>query len=252
MSNNKNTDIRNSKFGWALVGAAIVALLAGVIFYVFSDTKVVGKAGATQINNECKEKTVTKYEYQTRPHTWNNWGNNWFNGECSFFAELFGTCRDRVKSETTYYRYGYGEWEEGSCPEPEPSVTPEPTKEPEVTPTPTDMPNGNKVEDKGNGQAVCENPVNTVANFHVYRNGDLAILKWFKTAGDKVNIYWQNLNDSNDKHALAKVDNSGYKEIGGLGRKDWRFGISQECGNIVWVDDGDTSNWVLFRNPYIR
>jgi hypothetical protein len=141
----------------------------------------------------------------------------------------------------------------------EPSVTPEvtPTEEPRVTPTD---------EPKGNGgtpptfagssteaqQCGDTDPTKTGANFHIYRNGQDAIAKWLPTEGNRVHIYYVNIHDASDIHALRDVKNDGYEDnLHLLGSKDWRFGLQQAqgcaAGPIVWVDDGATDQWILFR-----
>ncbi len=141
------------------------------------------------------------------------------------------------------------------CP---PEVTPTPTEE--VTPTPTETPKndtggtpptfaGSSTEAPQCGKVA---PTKVGANFHIYRNGEDAVAKWFPTEGNHVNIYYRNLNDSSDVHALRDVDNDGYEDnLHLLGSKDWEFGLQQsnDCagGPVVWVKDGSTKGWTLFR-----
>lgn len=158
----------------------------------------------------------------------------------------------------------------GQCKEVKPTPTVEPT--PEVTPTiePTVEPTREpEKKEEGGGMppvfagstteakpCLDQAPVKTGANFHIYRNGEDVIAKWFPTEGSKAHIYYVNLNDLADSHALRNVDNDGYEDnLHLLGSKDWRFGLQQVngCagGPIVWVDDADTNGWTLFRQFYI-
>ncbi len=151
-------------------------------------------------------------------------------------------------------------------PTPTPSPTPEPECEsecePEVTPTPSPTPEpcrencGTPPTFQGSttNAPQCPDvaPTKIGANFHIYRKGGDAIAKWFATEGSKVHIYYVNINDLSDVHALRDVTNDGYEDnLHLLGNKDWRFGLQQvngcAAGPIVWVDDGATDGWVLFR-----
>ena len=98
---------------------------------------------------------------------------------------------------------------------------------------------------------VEENPI----NFHVYRNGDNAILRWWATAGNKINAYWKHPNEGNWEHSIHS-DNTGYLEVSGLNGDDWTFAIQQaeNCGggvvtigNLLSVVDGGTDSWILFK-----
>lgn len=140
-------------------------------------------------------------------------------------------------------------------PTPQVEVTPTPEVTPEVTPTPGQG-GGNPPTFAGSStnapQCGDQAPTKTGANFHIYRNGEDVVAKWFPTEGSKAHIYYVNLNDSADSHALRNVENDGYEDnLHLLGSKDWRFGLQQVngCagGPIVWVDDADTNGWVLFR-----
>ena len=148
------------------------------------------------------------------------------------------------------------DWVEGMdavCKFPPPPLTP--------TPEPTQPPQ----EDKPSGCTENCNPpapqcsadavVNEPANFHVYRKGDTAILKWNATGGNKVNAYWKHPDSGSWEHA-TQSDNTGYLEIHGLGSDDWTFGLEQvnDCGGgvittgrMMEVVDGNTHGWVLFR-----
>lgn len=157
----------------------------------------------------------------------------------------------------------------GKCKEVEPTPTPTeevtPTPIEEVTPTPEVTPEVTPTPGQGGGnpptfagssteapQCPDKAPTKTGANFHIYRKGEDVIAKWFPTEGNKAHIYYVNLNDAADSHALRDVENDGYEDnLHLLGSKDWRFGLQQAngCagGPIVWVDDADTNGWTLFR-----
>ncbi len=140
-----------------------------------------------------------------------------------------------------------------------PSPSPKPTPKPDPTPTPTPEPEkpSGCTHDCNPPAPVCS-AVNTTkepVNFHVYRNGGTAILKWYPSEGNKVNAYWK-LNGQNDWQHSTSFDNTGHLEINDLGNLDWTFGLQQvnDCGggvitagNVVEVIDGDTSSWVLFQ-----
>ena len=135
-------------------------------------------------------------------------------------------------------------------------------KEPEPTPTPTPTPTEEPKKPEGCTQncnppaPVCdaEAVVKEPANFHVYRKGDSAILKWVATGGNKVLAYWKHPDSPNWEHS-TKSDNTGYLEIHALGTADWTFGLEQvnDCsggvlsvGRMIEVVDGNTHGWVLF------
>ena len=130
---------------------------------------------------------------------------------------------------------------------------PEPTPEP--TPVPEDRPEGCQ-GDCSASAPVCGEASVTVNpdNFHVFRRGDEAILRWWATAGNKVNIYYRH-NDVADWEHSTTQDNIGWATIGALGSDDWTFGLQQvnDCsGGVIVSDtavvvDGDTSSWVLFQ-----
>lgn len=136
----------------------------------------------------------------------------------------------------------------GECKVPEPTPTPTPTPVPEQPIEEehhTSMPGAPE---------ICANvptPDNP-ANFHLYRKGEYAELKWLPTDGDTVNIYWKNPASGNWEHSLINSPNDGVEMIGGLGSYDWSFGLAQVNGNcnqssIMEVEDGNTPDWVLFR-----
>lgn len=140
------------------------------------------------------------------------------------------------------------------------SVTPQPSSTPTVTPTPdpkstltsTPAPQVHAVQTKAEAPQCNESETTKVAaNFHVYRKSEDAILKWHKTEGREVNIYYFQNQFPQNIHSLRNVDNDGYQEIGFLGNLDWTFQIEQVngCGGgkRVTVIDGDTLGWTLFR-----
>lgn len=139
------------------------------------------------------------------------------------------------------------------CPTPEPTLEPE-----ESTPSANTTNNTGCVDNCGPGENhAWQCPDVQVdefgANFHVLRNGDVAKLNWVPKGGDKVNIYYTNMNDESDKHSLINYPNSGNAEINLLGSKDWKFGIQRGdgCGPIYWIDDATSNEWILFREVYI-
>lgn len=138
-------------------------------------------------------------------------------------------------------------------------VTPTPTREPEATPTPTKEPEigltGATAPTVGVDPGPrCENtpPVKTMANFHLYRKGPDAILKWVPTEGDRANIYYKQVNSDVWQYALRDIQNTGYVEIHDLGTLDITFAGQQSngCAGGPLTDpivDGNTNGWVLFR-----
>jgi len=126
-------------------------------------------------------------------------------------------------------------------------------EEEEPTPTPTPTP---EVPIEGphfsQGGFICPNasPVLLPGNPLVWRNGDNAIVQWQPTGGDKANVYYREVGDPSNAHAVRDTENDGYVEIGLLGTLDWEFGIEQSSGcagqGITWIIDGGTSGWVLF------
>jgi hypothetical protein len=144
------------------------------------------------------------------------------------------------------------EWDTFIC---EKDEEPEPEPEPEPQPEPA-KPSGCTGDCSAPApQCGSPNTTNQPINFHVYRNGEDAILKWWATEGNKVNVYWKNPSNANWEHA-AQFENTGYVEIHNLGTYDWTFGIQQvnDCGGglvtvgkILEVVDGNMHGWVLFR-----
>jgi len=144
----------------------------------------------------------------------------------------------------------------------EPEWVCEDTCEPEVTPTPTNPPTREESKPEGCthdcGVPACTDSVpKEVANPHIYRKGDCAIVKWWPTEGNKANIYWKENSSGDWQHALAGVDNTGYREVCGLSNLDYTFGVQSVNGcaadgivnasNLSVVVDGATNGWVLFR-----
>ena len=97
-------------------------------------------------------------------------------------------------------------------------------------------------------------PEKAVANFHLYRKGDVAELKW-QPAGSNaptVNIYYKLVASSGWEHSVIGTPNNGYFTITGLGTRDWTFAVAQsnDCieGAMTYpIVDGNTDGWVLFR-----
>ncbi len=138
----------------------------------------------------------------------------------------------------------HGEWLcEDTCelPDPTPAPTPEPKGYVELTPA---------------GAPYCFDTevMKLPANVHVYRKGGTAIVKWYPTSGNMANIYYREVGNLSNAHSVINTDNDGYEEINILGSLDWEFGVQQtkECNasGTVWVIDGLTSDWVLFRFDY--
>jgi hypothetical protein len=95
-------------------------------------------------------------------------------------------------------------------------------------------------------------PTKTGANFHIYRNGDQAIAKWFPTEGNKAHIYYKQVGAQDWQYSKRDIDNTGYTEINGLGVLDITFALQQANGCAggpltIPVIDGATSMWTLFR-----
>jgi hypothetical protein len=108
------------------------------------------------------------------------------------------------------------------------------------------------------GVPACTDTVpKEVANPHVYRNGDCAIVKWMPTEGDKANIYWKENSSGDWQHSLIGIENTGYREVCGLSTLDYTFGVQSVNGcaadgivnasNLSVIVDGATSDWILFR-----
>lgn len=100
---------------------------------------------------------------------------------------------------------------------------------------------------------MCQDiaPVHAMANFHVYRNGDQAVIKWVPTEGSLAHVYYKLATSANWEHSVIGTDNDGYLEINGLGNRDWTFAGQQVNGCAAGpmsnqVVDGN-GHWVLFR-----
>ena len=135
---------------------------------------------------------------------------------------------------------------------PEPTETPIPTETPEptATPVPTDTP---EEHHEASAPDTCPNvpKPEPPANFHLYRLGGTADLRWMPTDGQTVHIYWRDNSASDWQHSVINSPNDGQEFIYGLSG-DVTFGLQQvndECNgsDIITVVDGLTSYWVLFR-----
>lgn len=128
----------------------------------------------------------------------------------------------------------------------EPNVTPTPIPEP----TPTEKPQEPSLSEAGAPQCTDPRPVQLPANPLVWRNGGCAIVQWMPTEGNNANVYYYQVQDPDNAHAVRDTDNDGYVEICDLGGLDWTFGIQQAngCagGDTVWIEDGNTNGWILF------
>lgn len=128
----------------------------------------------------------------------------------------------------------------------EPEVTPTPTPTPEPTPVVHDNPASNA----GAPQCTSTRPVLLPANPLVWRKAGQAIVQWVPTEGEKANVYYREVGNYDNAHAVRDTENDGYVEIGLLGSLDWEFGIQQanDCagGDVVWIEDGNTAGWTLF------
>lgn len=141
-----------------------------------------------------------------------------------------------------------------------PTVEPTPTGVGETEPTPTVEPTQAEtrheepqVSSGGQPESCREvSPIKPPANPLVWRKGPDAIVQWFPTDGLTANVYYYNIKDKSDAHAVRDTENDGYVKIGKLGNKSWTFGIQQvtnKCagGIIVWIKDSDNKKWRLFR-----
>jgi len=89
-------------------------------------------------------------------------------------------------------------------------------------------------------------------NFHVYRNGGDAILKWWPTGGNTANIYYKQNNSPDWQYSLRDIPNNGYAEIHDLGNLDITFALqqTQSCAGgplVNYVIDGFSRHWRLYR-----
>ena len=90
-------------------------------------------------------------------------------------------------------------------------------------------------------------------NPHVYRKGDVAIVRWWNTEGNQAHIYYKQVNAADWQYSITTA-NTGYAEIHGLGTMDISFAVQQVNGCSGGVSvispvivDGATDGWVLFR-----
>ena len=130
-----------------------------------------------------------------------------------------------------------------TCPTPEPSTEPEPQHQSDnfSAPGPATAPTCDSVAPDKSG-----------ANFHVYRNGPDAILKWIPTGGDRVHIYYKQVNSGNWQYSAINLPNNGSAEIHELGGLDITFALQQANGCAGSplsnaIIDGGTKKWILFR-----
>jgi hypothetical protein len=183
------------------------------------------------------------------------YGNGgWWTGELALAptdyeirAELWGRglcLRDENGCKDVLLDSQDGKFTIDEC-EPEPTPTLEPTPTPE--PVPTERPTTPA------GASQCNNvaPVLAPANPLVWRLGGTAIVQWQPQDGaNQANIYYREVGNPENAHAVRDIPNTGYYEINELGGLDWEFGVQESngCagGITTWIVDGDTSNWVLF------
>lgn len=134
----------------------------------------------------------------------------------------------------------------------EPTPTPEPTPTDEPEPTPTEAPKQVVVHSTSASTPQCTStrPVLLPANPLVWRKAGQAIVQWQPTEGDNANVYYREVSNYDNAHAVRDTENDGYVEIDLLGSLDWEFGIQQanDCagGDTVWIVDGSTNAWYLF------
>lgn len=185
---------------------------------------------------------------------------NWHPAEYLFEHELLpdNECLNRPTPSPT----ASPEPSVSPTPSPEPSESSEPTATPSATPTVTP-----EAVDPGQpltqaGAPICPdgNIVALPIAFQVVRQGDHATLTWFKTAGDKVNIYFKEVDQANWTHAVGDVPNVDPKNeyvIGGLVPSvGYTFAIEQHqgCGGGQLVQsiiiDGASYKPVVFTDSY--
>lgn len=160
----------------------------------------------------------------------------------NYGCEFVGECDAKSLQECQ------SEWVcEDTCEEPEPTPTPPPSEEKPSGCTE----NCNPPAPQCTAEAVVKEP----GNFHLYRRGSEAVLRWVPTGGNKVIAYWKHPTSAGWEHS-TKADNTGSLTIGELGSHDWTFGLEQvnDCGGgvlsvgrLIEVVDGNTFGWVLFR-----
>ena len=146
---------------------------------------------------------------------------------------------------------GYIEVEEECVPEPTPTETPRvtPTPDPEL---PFPQP---QLGISSGGFAQCQGtaPDKAPANFHVYRNGDQAVARWYYDANVswKVVVYY-GLTGQGDQHSVVFENKPGSGLIEGLGNRDFDFRAVFTDGCLESIStkavvDGNTNGWILFR-----
>jgi len=88
-------------------------------------------------------------------------------------------------------------------------------------------------------------------NVLVKRAGDSATVQWIPTQGNKAHIYYHEVQNPSNAHAVIETDNDGIETINFLGKKDWTFSVQQLDGcaasGLVSVVDG--AGYKLFSLP---
>ena len=137
-------------------------------------------------------------------------------------------------------------------------VTPTPVESLTPTPQPTGDPHVDSWTPSTPPACSDTAPEKAPCNFHVWRNGDTAVLRWEvcgSNPGNKVNAYYKQVS-SGDWQYSVQGDNSGLMTINGLGKLDITFALQQvngcAAGGLVspltnLVVDGASSGWHLFR-----
>lgn len=130
-------------------------------------------------------------------------------------------------------------WKPENCveptPTPSPTNTPTPTIVVTATPTPTSTPTETPPSNPPSNPPSTPQCTDTIGdkiceNYHVIRDGDLAVIKCQPTEGDNAHVYWKHVTSNQWEHALRDQKNTGYFEIRGLGLDDWTFGYQQAQG----------------------
>ena len=136
-------------------------------------------------------------------------------------------------------------------------ITPTPTIEPEKEATPSaEAPFPQPVRGESHvGALQCNDatPDKAPANFHVFRNGDQAVARWWYDE----NIHWKvvvyyGLSGQGDQHSVIFENKPGSGLIEGLGNRDFDFratflnGCSEGLSTNAVVD-GNTHGWALFK-----
>ena len=131
-----------------------------------------------------------------------------------------------------------------------PTPTPEPTESPEPTPEPIEPP---RVEIPLGvaGAPTCDGVpfVQWPGNPHVLRNGDTATVRWVPTQGSQAHVYYFEVQNPANEHAVRDTENDGEVVITLLGSRDWTFGVQQKDGcaasGITWIEDGNAVRMFL-------